>query len=79
MLQNAGHVRLRDWREAVLVLRVIEDVLASLQARKADVRVHARTIDAVDRLRHKACIQAVLLGNLLQGVLEGGGVVGGRE
>ena len=43
------------------------------------MRVHARTVDAVDRLRHEARIEAVLLGNLLQRVLEGSGVVGRGE
>ena len=43
------------------------------------MRVHARTVDAKDWLWHEARIEPVLLGDLFQRVLKGGGVVCGRE
>ena len=79
MLQDSRHVRLRDLAQAILVLGVIEDVLAGLQARQALVRVHPRPVDAVDRLRHEAREESVLFRDLLQRVLEGRGVVRGAE
>ena len=41
--------------------------------------VHARAVDAVDRLGHERRVQAVLVGDGLEGELEGDGVVGGAQ
>ena len=46
---------------------------------QALVGVHARAVDAVDRLGHERRVQAVLLGDRLQRELEGDRVVGGLE
>ena len=43
------------------------------------MHVHARSVDAVDRLRHEARVQAVLLGDLFQRVLKRGCAVCGAQ
>ena len=77
MVQNPGDKGAAGGRKLLFPVRVKEDVLSFVE--QGHVGVHAGPGLAEDGLGHEGGVQAVFLGDGLDGQLEGHDVVGGAE
>ena len=77
MVQDTGNEIVRHFGQALLPVRIIENIFS--RPEQGHVGVHAVARLSVDGLRHKGRVQAVALGQRLDRQLEGHDIVRGVE
>ena len=68
MLQQSGHELVSDTAQALLSVRVLKHIFASLEQRHVDV--HARSCHSEKRLRHEGGVEAMFTGDCFDDKLE---------